>query len=137
MGERSGDIYPSIVSFLADHLKIPADEVTNILNKKSGLLGISGISGDMRLLLESDEKRAKIAVDIFCYRLAKYIASYLVPLGTVDAVIFTGGIGENSEAIRSKVMDHLKPFGLTTLVIPTNEELMIAQDAAKIVKEEK
>lgn len=137
MGERSGDIDPSIVSFLSSHLKISTDDVTEILNKESGLLGLSGKSGDMRLLLEATDERSKIAVEIFCYRLAKYIASYLVPLGKVDGVIFTGGIGENSEVIRSKVMELLKPFGLKALVIPTNEELMIAQDSAKIVREGK
>ncbi|MCP5505023.1 MAG: acetate kinase [Chlamydiales bacterium] len=135
MGERSGDLDPSIVGFLADHLKISSDEVIETLNKKSGLLGISGVSADMRLLLESQEKRAKIAIDIFCYRLAKYIAAYLVPLKKIDGVIFTGGIGENSEVIRNLVMDQLKPFHLKALVIPTNEELMIAQDAAQVVKE--
>ncbi|MCP5506605.1 MAG: acetate kinase [Chlamydiales bacterium] len=137
MGERSGDLDPSIISFLSNHLKISADEVTSILNKKSGLLGISGKSGDMRLLLEANDIRSKIAVEIFCYRLAKYIASYLVPLGTIDAVLFTGGIGENSAKIRDKVMDLLGPFNLKTLVIPTNEELMIAQDAATLVRERK
>ncbi|QVL57585.1 MAG: acetate kinase [Simkaniaceae bacterium] len=134
MGERSGDLDPSVVGFLADHLKISADKVIEILNKKSGLLGISTLSADMRLLLESKEKLAKTAIEIFCYRLAKYIAAYLVPLKNVDGVIFTGGIGENSEIIRSRVMDQLKPFNLKALVIPTNEELMIAQDAEKIVR---
>lgn len=136
MGERSGDLDPSVVGFLGDHLKLSVDQVIEILNKKSGLLGISGLSADMRLLLKSDEKHAKIAIEIFCYRLAKYIAAYLVPLQEVDGVIFTGGIGENSKVIRDRVMDQLKPFNLKALVIPTNEELMIAQDAAKIVRGE-
>ena len=81
------------------------------------------------------KKWNKIAIDIFCYRLAKYIAAYLVPLKKIDGVIFTGGIGENSEVIRTQVMEQLTPFNLKALVIPTNEELMIAQDAAAIVKE--
>lgn len=135
MGERSGDLDPSVVGFLADHLKISADKVIEILNKKSGLLGISGLSADMRLLLEHTEKRAKIAIEIFCYRLAKYIAAYLVPLKKIDGVIFTGGIGENSEVIRTQVMEQLKPFHLKALVIPTNEELMIARDTATAIKE--
>ncbi len=134
MGQRSGDLDPSVVGFLADHLKISADSVIEILNKKSGLLGLSGRSADMRLLLESKDKRATLAIEIFCYRLAKYIASYLVPLGKIDGVIFTGGIGENSKAIQSNVMALLKPFKLEYFVIPTNEELMIAQDAAEIVR---
>lgn len=136
MGERSGDIDPSIVGFLASRLNLSPDEVIGILNKKSGLLGLSGVSSDMRLLLDSNTKGAKVAIEIFCYRLAKYIAAYLVPLKRVDRVIFTGGIGENSEEIRTRVMDQLKPFKLKPLVIPTNEELMIAQDAAQIIKEE-
>lgn len=134
MGERSGDLDPSIVGFLADHLKISVDQVIEILNKKSGLLGISGQTSDMRLLLDSHKKKAKIAIEIFCYRLAKYIAAYLIPLKEVDGVIFTGGIGENSEVIRERVMDQLKSFNLKVFVIPTNEELMIAQDAANIVR---
>lgn len=135
MGQRSGDLDPSIVEFLAEKLEISSNEVTSILNKKSGLLGISGLSEDMRLLTESQEAQAKLAIDIFCYRLAKYIAAYLVPLQTIDAVIFTGGIGENAVEIRDQVMGHLKPLNLKPLVIPTNEELMIARDAAAIVKE--
>ncbi|MEM8728024.1 MAG: acetate kinase [Chlamydiota bacterium] len=134
MGERSGDLDPGIIGLLADQLKISADDVIKILNKKSGLIGISGVSADMRLLLKSQEREAKIAIEIFCYRLAKYIAAYLVPLKKIDGVIFTGGIGENSEEIRNRVMEKLKPFGLKPLVIPTNEELMIARDAAEIVK---
>ncbi len=133
MGQRSGDLDPGAITFLAEKLKVAAAEVISILNKESGLLGLSGISEDMRLLLESSEPRAKLAIEIFCYRLAKYIASYLVPLGHIDKVIFTGGIGENSAPIRDRVMKHLKPLKLETLVIPTNEELMIARDAAKIV----
>ena len=133
MGQRSGDIDPSIVEFLADKLQVSSQEVITILNKQSGLLGISGISEDMRLLTESKSPKARLAIDIFCYRLAKYIASYLVPLQKVDGVIFTGGIGENAMAIRDQVMEHLKPFNLNPLVIPTNEELMIARDAAAIL----
>jgi len=134
MGQRCGDLDPSIVGFLAEKLQVSSEEVTSILNKKSGLFGISGISEDMRLLTESTDPRAKIAIDIFCYRLAKYIAAYLVPLQHVDGVIFTGGIGENAPGIRDQIMAHLKPFNLKTYVIPTNEELMIARDATAIVR---
>ncbi|MCB1107576.1 MAG: acetate kinase [Chlamydiia bacterium] len=137
MGHRSGDLDPSIVAFLAEKLHLSAEKVVNILNKESGLLGVSGISEDMRLLTESQNERAKLAIDLFCYRLAKYIASYLVPLGSVDGVIFTGGIGENSQRIRNQVIDHLKPLNLKSFVIPTNEELMIARDAAEVVRREK
>ena len=134
MGQRSGDLDPSIVGFLAEKLEISSDEVISILNKKSGLLGLSGMSEDMRLLTESQSPRAQLAIDIFCYRLAKYIAAYLVPLQRVDGVIFTGGIGENAAGIRDQVMKHLTPFQLKAFVIPTNEELMIARDTASIVK---
>jgi len=134
MGERSGDLDPSIVGFLMEKLNKDHTEVISILNKKSGLLGLSELSADMRLLLESQSLKAKLAIDIFCYRLAKYIAAYLIPLQSVDGVIFTGGIGENSEAIRNLVMEHLKPFNLNALVIPTNEELVIARDTAEIAK---
>lgn len=135
MGQRSGDLDPSLVSFLAEKLQVSAEEVTLILNKKSGLLGLSGLSEDMRLLLgEKENTRAQMAIEIFCYRLAKYIASYIVPLGKLDALIFTGGIGENAAPIRQKVVAHLAPFNPKVLVIPTNEELVIAKDAVAIVR---
>lgn len=136
MGQRSGDLDPSIVSFLSEKLQVNSDEVTSILNKKSGLLGISGKSEDMRLLLSDTESPwAQMAIEIFCYRLAKYIASYLVPLGGLDALIFTGGIGENAEPIREKVLSYLEPIKPKAIVIPTNEELVIARDAAALIKE--
>ena len=104
MGTRSGDIDPSIHQFLSENLSYSEGDITNLLNKKSGLLGVSGVSNDMRELLEAiDEgnEQAKLAVDVFCYRLAKNIASLAVPLGRLDALIFTGGIGENGAAIES------------------------------------
>jgi len=135
MGQRSGDVDPGLIGFLTEKLQVSANEVTMILNKKSGLLGLSGLSEDMRILLAKEENiHAQMAIEIFCYRLAKYIASYIVPLGGLDAVIFTGGIGENADPIRRKVLDHLAPFNPVALVIPTNEELVIAQDAAAIVR---
>jgi len=161
MGTRSGDVDPSLHGFLAEKLGIDVFEVTNILNKKSGLLGISGQTSDMRGIetaaQEKDEK-ALLAEDVFCYRLAKYIASYTVALSRLDAVIFTGGIGENSPIIREKVLKMLKIFGFElnakanqthgvdnsgiisqnngpmAMVIPTNEELIIARDAAALAK---
>ena len=157
MGTRSGDIDPSVVCFLSKKLKINAEEATGLLNKKSGLLGVSGISGDMRLLEEKaleNEPRALLAIEIFCYRLAKYIYSYQVPLGGCDALIFTGGIGENSSYIREKVVNYLPGFSIDSkahkdlgrgetgiisgknlpviAVIPTNEELLIARDADRL-----
>jgi acetate kinase len=154
MGTRCGDIDPSIVLFLSDELSITSEEVLTILNKKSGLLGISGISSDMRTLEEKalmGDPLALLAIEMFCYHVAKYIASYLVPLGGMDGLIFTGGIGENSSLVRSKIVallpdieidEHLNTVhqrgtravisqGGKTIVaiIPTNEELLIAQDA--------
>jgi len=138
MGQRSGDVDPSLVPFLAEKLQISAHAVTTILNKESGLLGLSGVSEDMRVLLEQkDNVRAQLAIEIFCYRLAKCIASYIVPLGRIDAVIFTGGIGENAEPIRRKILEYLKPLNPKSLVIPTNEELVIAQDTAALTRGEK
>lgn len=154
MGTRSGDLDPSVVCFLSKQLNISSEEVIKLLNKKSGLLGVSKFSGDMRLLEEKaleNHPQALLAIEMFCYRLAKYICSYQVPLGGCDALIFTGGIGENSPYIRQKVVDLLPNFSIDkTLheklkrgqigiisqknspqiaVIPTNEELLIATEA--------
>ncbi|HEY5716019.1 MAG TPA: ROK family protein, partial [Psychromonas sp.] len=133
--------------------------VMDMLQKQSGLLGVSGISSDFRDITENYEKgndRATLAMEMFIYRLAKYIASYAVPLGHIDAIIFTGGIGENSHLVRTKVLELLTIFGyqvdpaknkaailgeqgiITTdgspiaMVIPTNEEWVIAQDSLKL-----
>ena len=157
MGTRCGDLDPSILLYLSDTLKMTPDKVFKIFNSESGLQGISGISSDMRLLEEKaleKNSRAMLAIEIFCYRLAKYIASYSVPLGGCDSLVFTGGIGENSHFIRSKVISLLPNFlideelhknlkrgssGLISAnnsphiaVITTNEELMIAKDAESL-----
>ncbi|MGI2171221.1 acetate kinase [Shewanella sp. MF05960] len=160
MGTRCGDLDPSIIFHLVKQLGYTLDEVNNLLNKQSGLLGISELTNDCRGIEEGYEdghKGATLALDIFCYRLAKYIASYTVPLGRLDAVIFTGGIGENSNLIREKVLNLLEIFnfnvddtlnkaarfgqqGVITkagstiaMVIPTNEEWVIAEDAMKLI----
>lgn len=160
MGTRSGDIDPAIVAFMCERLGKDAAAVTDLLNKKSGLIGLSGISNDMRTLLAEVDKgndRAKLAVEVFCYRLAKSLAALAVPLGRIDALAFTGGIGENSVPVRAKVIEHLKVLGfaldparnaingreskgrITTdgstcaLVVNTNEELVIALDTAGLV----
>lgn len=160
MGQRSGDLDPSILPYLSQSLHLGDQEILNILNKKSGLLGLSGISGDMRLLEDAEskgDKNARLALEVFCYRLAKYIASYIVPLSGIDGLIFTGGIGENSPFVRKKVIQWLKPLnmhchtsyndkngkegwisqkgeGVPLLVIPTNEELAIAQEAYQLLQ---
>lgn len=158
MGTRSGDIDPGVLAFLGQAENKTLEEIMSTLNKESGLLGISGISGDMRLLEEmalKNDPKALLAIKMFCYRLAKYIASYQVPLGGIDGVIFTGGIGENSPLVRKLVMDFLPNFSLDEkansdlkrgsagivskkglpqiAVIPTNEELLIAKDTISLL----
>lgn len=161
MGTRSGSVDPAIVGHVANALNCPASQVLDALNKKSGLLGVSGLSNDMRTVEEAAAKghaRAELALDLFCYVLAKSIAGLVVPLGRLDALVFTGGIGENSTTVRAKTLAHLGFLGLQidaaananhgrgqhgritqserpqALVVPTNEELMIAMDTADIAR---
>jgi len=160
MGTRSGAIDPSIIVFMASALDCRASEVLEMLNKKSGLLGVSGVSNDMRVLhaaAQAGHERAALAIDKFCHSIAKAAAGMMVSLGRVDALVFTGGIGENDTSVRGKVVDllafvglvidqglnaaHGKPVGgrITrsirpqALVMPTNEELMIAIDTSEII----
>ena len=163
MGTRSGSIDPGLFTFLTQQLNYSVQEIDDLLNKQSGLLGISELSNDCRTIEEAaveGHPQANLALDIFCYRLAKQIAAFLVPLQRLDALIFTGGIGENSDIIRDKVISHLGFLGLEcdeaanlaarfgkegliskgqahvkAFVIPTNEEWVIANDAARIAKE--
>lgn len=159
MGTRSGDVDPSLHAYLAEHLNYDVHQITDLLNKESGLLGISEQFSDMRGIEEAaerGEKRALLTEAIFCYRLAKYIASYSVPLGRIDALVFTGGIGENSPRVREQVLNQLGALnfkvdqesnanrgksnnGIITqsgstvaMVVPTNEEWVIAQDAVSL-----
>lgn len=160
MGTRSGDVDPSVFSFLADNLKLTTQQITDILNKESGLLGISELSNDCRAIEEAaaeGHEGATLALEIFSYRLAKYVAAMAVAAGGIDALVFTGGIGENSDIIREKVLNYCAFLGLNVdqtanlaarfgkaglitaadsrvkaLVVPTNEELMIAQDTAQL-----
>jgi acetate kinase len=164
MGTRSGDIDPGLFNFLTTQLDYTAKQIDDLLNKDSGLLGISELSNDCRTIEEAalaGNERANLALDMFCYRLAKQIAAFMVPLQRLDALIFTGGIGENSDLIRSKVIKQLAFLGLdcdiqanldarfgsqgiissenantTAVVMPTNEEWVIAQDAANIAQEQ-
>jgi acetate kinase len=162
MGTRSGDIDPAIVDFIAAKEGLSAREVEILLNKQSGLIGISGLTNDMRELLdearEHNDRRARLAVEIFCYRVRKYIGAYLAAMNGADAVIFTGGIGENSADVRSKIADGLQWLGLdldpdrnramtnggeglisadgsrlAAYVVPTDEELLIARDTVRAV----
>jgi len=161
MGTRSGSVDPAIIGHVAGAMKVPEQQVLDALNKKSGLLGVSGLSNDMRFIEEqaaAGHARAALALEIFCYVLAKSLAGLVVPLGRLDALVFTGGIGENSVTVREKTVSHLRFLGLDldpaanathgraqhgritvgtrpqALVVPTNEELMIAMDTAEIVR---
>jgi acetate kinase len=160
MGTRCGDLDPAALLFIMGREEIGAAEASALMNKHSGLLGLSGLSHDMRALLEAEEKgneRARLAIDVFCYRLRKYIGAYVAALGGVDAIAFAGGIGENAPAVRERTLQGLDALGLAldparnaeakgqeeeispegakprVFVVPTNEELMIARDAARIV----
>lgn len=163
MGTRSGDIDPAIVDFVAAKEGLTAQQVETLLNKQSGLLGISGLTNDMRELLdeahENNDRRARLAIEIFCYRARKYIGAYLAAMGGADALVFTGGIGENSPEIRARICSNLEWLGLkindelntqhsngveglisdatsrlAVYVIPTDEELLIARDTARAVR---
>lgn len=141
MGTRSGDIDPAIVTFLIQKRGFTAERVNNLLNKESGLLGVSGISNDMRdilRVLKKGNKQAKLAYDIFVYRIKRYIGGYAAVLGRVDAVVFTAGIGENVPEIKESLEKDLRPLlgGKTKfLIIKTNEELLIAEDTCKKIEE--
>ncbi|WP_301098559.1 acetate kinase [Otariodibacter sp.] len=160
MGTRSGDLDPAIIFYMHNTLGMSVEEIEKTLVKKSGLLGLTEVTSDCRFAEDNyyDRVEAKRAMDVFCYRLAKYIGSYMAIIGDhLDAIVFTGGIGENSEKVRRLTLNHLKLFGIKVdkeknlaarfgksgeitandsayraFVIPTNEELVIAQDTAKL-----
>ncbi|MEI6092126.1 MAG: acetate kinase [bacterium] len=161
MGTRGGDMDPALPLFMMENLKLTQKEVNDILNKKSGILGISGKCNDMRELhdlIAQGDNDAKLALDMYCYRLKKYIGSYVAALGGLDALVFTGGIGENDEFVREYSTDGLEWLGIKLdkklnldlnrkeakisasdskvpiFIIPTNEELVIALDTEKIIK---
>ncbi len=161
MGTRSGDLDPAILDFIGEKEGLAPREVDSLLNKQSGLLGISGLTSNMRELLaeidENGDRRARLAVDVFCYRVRKYIGAYLAAMNGADAVIFAGGIGEHSPAIRARICDGLDCLGVSAdagrnvaltgsegrfdaaasrvqlWVIPTDEELLIARDTWRVV----
>lgn len=159
MGTRCGDIDPAIVPFLMKNENLSPDEIDNIMNKKSGILGVSGRSSDFRDVesgANEGDERCKLALDMFRYQIAKYIGSYIVALGGVDAIVFTAGIGENNSGHRAAICEYLEFLGLKidpeknsqrgkeldfaaadskirAFLIPTNEELMIAQDTVEII----
>ena len=159
MGTRCGSIDVSIIEYLMDNHNMTIDEVMNILNKKSGMLGVSGVSSDFRDLekaADEGNERAKLAIDMFCYKTHKRIGSAAAAMNGIDVLIFTAGVGENSPELREKIASGLDFMGVKIdhtrnmvrgkeaivstddsrvkiLVIPTNEELVIAQDTASIV----
>jgi len=129
MGTRCGDIDPAIIFYLENQLNLSISEIENILNKKSGLLGISGKTNDFRQIevnAKNGCKRSKLAIEIFAYKIKKYIGSYIFLLDDIDAIVFTGGIGENSKLLKDIVMKN-NETKYNTLTIPTNEELLIAK----------
>ena len=162
MGTRSGDMDPAIVNLIATKEGLSPHEVDALLNTQSGLLGISGLTNDMKVLEEElrehDDRRVLLAIEVFCYRARKYLGAFLASMGGADAVVFTGGIGEHSAEIRARICAGLEWAGLTidpaqnrqtvgregristggsTLhawVIPTNEELLIARDTVRCVR---
>lgn len=159
MGTRCGDIDPAIVPFLMKNENLTPDEIDNIMNKKSGLLGVTGKSSDFRdaeAAMNEGDERAKLALDMFRYQIAKFIGSYIVALGGCDAIVFTAGIGENNSGHRAAICEYLEFLGLKidpeknskrgsemeistddskikALLIPTNEELMIAKDTMELI----
>lgn len=139
MGTRCGDIDPAVVTFIMKKKKMGIQEIDNMLNKSSGLKGISGISNDMRTIdsrAKMGDKRARLAIDIFVYRIKKYVGAYIAIMDGCDALVFTAGIGENMKSIRDSVCRNMfdcfkKPPKV--LVISTNEELMIARQTYKLI----
>lgn len=163
MGTRSGDIDAAVLEFISSKEGLSIHEVEMMLNKQSGLLGISGLTNDMRELIaeseESGDRRARLAIEIFCYRIRKYIGAYLAAMNGADAIIFSGGIGENSAKIRSMICEGMNWCGinldeernnsmirgaegiisddsskLKVWTIPTNEELLIVRDTVRLIE---
>jgi acetate kinase len=162
MGTRSGDLDPAIVGVIARKEGMSSSEVETLLNTQSGLLGISGLTNDMRELQaelkEHDDRRVRLAIEIFCYRAKKYIGAYLASMGGADAIVFTGGIGENSPDVRARICQGMEWAGLRidavknsemvgreglistedskllAYAIPTDEELLIARDTVRVIQ---
>ena len=159
MGTRSGTIDPAVISFLMEKEKMTVKDISDFLNKKSGVLGVSGVSSDFRDIQEAAEsgnERAKLALDIFCYRVKRFIGDYIAIMNGVDAVVFTAGIGENNDYVRREILADMGFLGIKidqeknkirgeevdistedakvrTLIIPTNEELAIARETVRLV----
>lgn len=143
MGTRSGDLDPAVVFYLMEKEGLSPAQISDILNKESGLLGISGVSNDMRDLIKAAKgsgkisERAELALDMFIYRIEKYIGAYQAAMKGLDAIVFTAGIGEHNPWIVSRIKKDLKAVvgkKVRILTIPTNEELLIARDTYEIIK---
>jgi acetate kinase len=158
MGTRSGEIDPAIIPFLMEKENMDAQQIDNLLNRQSGILGISGVSSDFRDLeaaANDGDERSQLAIDIFAYKVRKYIGGYVAAMGGVDAIVFTAGLGENSPFMREKICNGLEYLGTRIdpelnkirgkaseisikrsrtkiFVVPTNEELVIARDTKRI-----
>jgi len=143
MGTRTGDLDPAAVLYLLEKEGIGLEKMSDLLNKKSGLLGVSGVSNDMRDLVSEARKgngRASLAIEIFIYRIKKYIGAYYVAMGSLDAVVFTAGIGEHCPWLVARIKKDLRGVVKKTtkfMVVPTDEELLIAQDTYGIVRRTK
>ena len=133
MGSRCGDIDPAIVLFMQNELNLSADEVDTLLNKKSGLLGLCG-ENDVRNIENRKDDKAKLALDIMVRRIQKYIGAYMVVLEEVDAIVFSGGIGENSHYVRESVMNNKILKNIKSVVIKTDEELQIVNECLEVLK---
>lgn len=160
MGTRVGDVDPGALTFIMDKEHLTTKELSDLINKKSGVAGISGISSDMRDIdaaIEKGDERAKLALDMYIYRIIKYVGAFAAVLNGVDVIVFTGGVGENQQILRKRVCDHLTYMGVKiddevnfssrgeeklisapdsavkVVVVPTDEELMIARDTEAIV----
>ncbi|MDP3487677.1 MAG: acetate kinase, partial [Bacillota bacterium] len=163
MGTRSGDLDPAIVPFLMEKEKMTPDQMSNFLNKKCGVLGVSNVSSDFRVIEDAasaGDESALLALDMYYYRVKKYVGAYAAALGGVDAIVFTAGLGENSPEARAHICQGLEFMGVKidpskngvrgkevdismvdskvrVLLIPTNEELVIARDTKEIVTQAK
>lgn len=160
MGTRVGDVDPGALTFIEDKENLDSKQLSNLLNKKCGLLGVSGVSSDMRDIdaaIAAGNERARLALDMYIYRIIKYVGAYVAAMNGVDVIVFTGGVGENQVQLRKRVCDHLTYLGVKiddevnsvsrgeeklistadskvkVVVIPTDEELMIAKDTEAIV----
>ena len=157
MSTRSGDIDSGVITYLQNRAGLSANEMDKLLNKSSGLLGLSGISDDMKTILSSDSPNADLAVELYCYRVKKYIGAYMAALNGVDVILFGGGVGENSPVIREKIIRDMQWCGLhldqsanenavgtearissadskiDVMVVPVDEAAVMAKEALKVM----